>query len=267
MSKLKFKISRYNESGFPSFLPRAEDGINLDRDTTSKWLGTDMYGKDILNPNYKKPERPGISSAGKSAFMAASSAFSNAIQQPVNQDYLAKSPDFAKAVSHRKDIEKGVDAASSAAAVIPGPGWIIAGGLQIGKGLGKTTQDQYGVYKNKTLESRDNVFNPVKGYQNLEDLINHPSWDTFSNIATAGIFGKSWSNEEAKKRKEKYINEGIASQTGAANITGAQSRAAIGGFEAAPYGKKGRKLKRSTKYSQCYQQPTGLPTSQGGLFQ
>lgn len=246
MSSLKFKISRYNQNGYP-FLPKAQDG--LDFDTTSKWIGTDMYGKDIMNPNYKKSPSSGVSAAGKSAFMAASSAFSNAIDSPINQDYLSKSPDFAKTISHRKDIEKGVDAASSAAALVPGPGWIISGGLQIGKGLGKTTQDSYGIYKNKTLETRDNVFNPVKGYQNLEDLVNHPSWDTFSNIATAGIFGKSWSNEEAKRKKQEYLSRGIAEQFGNMNTAGAQSRAAIGGYQAAPYGRKGLKMKAKTKYS------------------
>lgn len=247
MGELKFKINRYNQNGYPEFLPRADNGIRLTSDEGSNPF--DSEASSETDPWNRKPPSRGTWAGGAGVY-GASKAFSSSMDQPINQDYYSKSNYFRSAIEKQKNIEKGIDAASTAAAAVPGPGWAVAAGLQIGKGVGKATKDQYGIYKNRASQVVDNVVDPAKQVQSIENVFRHPG-DTSNviNSLSMGIFGRDQSNTEAIKKRDLYVQQGITEAAGRAEVAGGNIRAGIGGYQAAPYGKKGMKLRMKTKYS------------------
>lgn len=238
MGSLRFKIARYNRGGYLGYLP----------DTTGQYLGTDLYGNSVPNLNGSpKSSMGGMGVAGKASLGLASLA--NSIPDNTDPNYLSTSTFAQKAADKQRAREKAVDAASTALQAVPVYGQFVGAGLQVGKGIGKVTKDKYGIYKSKAAEYADNAFDPVKGLENIENAFSHPTFSNLTNVFTSGLLGKSYANEQAKKEKQKYITQGLAEASTSMNRAGSLSRAAIGGYQAAPYGKKGMKLKTRTKYS------------------
>lgn len=253
MSRLKIKINRYNEGGFPQFLPKAEDGMDLsiwDERPTPYDNSASLRGLNTRRRFGQGFDKFGSNYGG--AVAGAATAWSNSIETPMDKNYLQNSDYFRQSMKAQKDREKAVDVTSSAVAAIPVAGWAVAAGLQVGKGVGKFTKDKYGIYKSKAAEELDNAVNPVKGISNIGSIFEHPSVANNMNVFTGGIFGKSYADEEAKRQKRKYENMGISSASVSGNRSGSLTRAAMGGYRATPYGKKGMKFR--TKYSHPWPQ-------------
>ncbi len=123
--------------------------------------------------------------------------------------------DLTSAKQNRiNDTSSGLQAASTAASVIPVYGTIAAAALQgtdainkISKGI---TQDEFGIYKTKKSEVADKIFNPVaqteglvdvagdvfRGQSSFKDVSN-----TILNTASLGLLGTDRMQERAKKQK------------------------------------------------------------------
>jgi len=148
----------------------------------------------------------------------------------------------AQSDSQANAIATGVQA-------IPVYGQLIGAGIKVGQAVGKQTTDPYGIYKSKGSSTVDNMFDLGKGLSKTGDLFSKPDWGTAESLATFGLAGTDKSQDALKRAKDLAIKRSQADQFEASQESGARSRAAIGGFQAAPYGKKGMKFKGKTKFS------------------
>lgn len=158
-------------------------------------------------------------------------------------------PNVQGIMKKQQASEKTADAIATGVQAIPVYGQLIGGAIKLGQGIGKTTTDPYGVYKSKGSEAVDNMFDLSKGLSKTSDVLSKPSWEGAASLASFGLFGSDSTQNELKKARDLAKKRQFASQSEQNDQTGARSRAAIGGFQAAPYGKKGMKFGTKTKFS------------------
>lgn len=198
------------------------------------------YGDDYKLPGKPKGNAAAAwNTAGGLAYGAAS-MLDNSIASPID---VEGSDYFNSLAEKRKKVEKGVDTASSAVGMVPGVGTIIAGGMQLGKAIGKTTQDKFGVYKSKGAEIIDNSFDPVKHFQNFGNLWDHPTASNALNTFSLGILGKNSANEENKRQRDIYRDRSLAGQVASSDRAGSMNMNRLPAYQAPLYGRRGLRLR------------------------
>ncbi len=143
-------------------------------------------------------------------------------------DQYLSDPTVQRAMGRNTQSDQIAGTVSKAASFIPGVGPLLGAGLQLGQTIGKATKDEFGIYKSTGAEILDDVVDPSR-------------W--------ASLIGGGPSQNELKKAKDFAQKKQFANQFDQNEIAGAKSRAAISGFQAAPYGKKGMKFRSQTKFS------------------
>lgn len=148
-------------------------------------------------------------------FTSATNGLNSAIGPQSNPDFSNFSSEFRNNKNKKQGLDKGLDLASGAASFIPGVGGLASAGLQGFKALSDLTsadEDEFGVHKSGFLSALD-------------------------------------PQSELRKDKERFKTSQLMSGIQANEATGALSREAVGGFRAAPYGRKGMKLR--SKFSRA----------------
>lgn len=176
-----------------------------------------------------------------SGVYAGASMLDQSIPSPIN---VQGSDYFSNLSEKRKQTEKAVDTASSAAAMIPVYGWAVAGGMQFGKAVGKLTQDKYGIYKSKGAQVLDNVVDPVKQVQSIGNAFSHPTRSNLLNSATMGIFGKDQQDEENKRQRGIYQNRMLADTIASSDRAGNMNMNRLPTYQSPLYGRRGIQLRK-----------------------
>lgn len=105
-------------------------------------------------------------------------------------------------LSPRQQAEESQKKLEGAVGSIPVYGQIIQGFSALGRGIGKQTTDQDGIYKNKFNEAVDNSFNPSTAINNIKGIASgDTSASNILNFATLGIAGKGLGQEQAEEFK------------------------------------------------------------------
>lgn len=171
--------------------------------------GYDGASKGLHSFNNTLKESPGL----YSGITAVSQGLSNGSKPKVNQEFASFSSDFRKGNDMQSGLDNALDLGSTAANFIPGVGQAVSAGLQAVKAITNLTsadEDEYGIHKSGFMSALD-------------------------------------PQSERRKQKTIFENNKLQEARNSADEVGAQSRAAIGGFQSTPYGRKGMKLK--TRFS------------------
>lgn len=215
------------------------------------------YNPKIKGVGFNSKSTNGQSNDGKGGMgglYAMIGQIGNSLPQAKRNEAFINSVYGRRAWAGRDKISKGFDTGEKALGAIPNPlTQAIAGFSKLGRGIGRQTTDEYGIYKNKFSEGIDNSFNPERGVHQVssvfKDAFDGKGFDmnNLVNLGSMGFLGESSAQKEAKKMKNLFIKSNEINEMQQNQLIGNQISSAIPKYQAPVYGKNGMKFK--TKFS------------------
>lgn len=214
------------------------------------------YSYEFLSRPFDMGENRLPSSSGSNAkgnqtsLYAAIGAIGDSLPQAKRDENFMNSVYGRAAFGQRRGVAKGFDTGEKALGAIPIPiTQAIAGFSKLGRGIGRQTTNEYGIYKNKFSEMVDNSFNPERGLTQsigaVKDVFNGGGLDgqNLLNLGTMGILGQSSEQRKAKRMKTLYNLDKATQQMTQNEMLGKKIGNMIPAYQAPAYGRNGMKFK------------------------
>jgi hypothetical protein len=149
-------------------------------------------------------------------------------------------------------VSRGFDLGEKGLSSIPTPlTQAIAGFSKLGRGIGRQTTNEYGLYKSKFGEVVDNSFNPERGVSHsinvAKDVFDGGKfdWSNALNLASNGLLGRSAQQRKLEQAKNIFLQQKDMATIETNEQLGRATMAPK--FQAPAYGRKGLKIR--TKFS------------------